>query len=148
VPIDCAPVRRFLLLSALAVVTAGCSDSVPGGKVVSPTPKTVIGAVALPWTGGSASAGAAVFSSAGCTACHTYTPAHATGTVGPDLDKLAALDQQQKGGPLPEFVYNSIVDPASRTVPGYQNGIMPATFGQTLKPKQLADLVAFLTKGS
>ena len=140
--------RRLLLLTALAVVAAGCSDSVPGGKVVSATPQTVIGKISLPWLGGSASAGDVVFHSAGCIACHTFVPAHATGTVGPDLDKLPALDKAQNGGPLEEFVYNSILDPASRTVPGYADGIMPATFGTTLKPKQLADLVAFLTKGT
>lgn len=131
----------------MAVIAAGCSDSVPGGKVVTPTPLTVVGTVALPWTGGNAAAGDAVFHSAGCISCHTFTPAHADGKVGPDLDKLPMLDAQQKGGPLAEFIYGSITDPASRRVPGYPNGVMPATFAQTLSAKQLADLVAFLAKG-
>jgi hypothetical protein len=140
-------VARLLLLAALAVVVAGCSDSVPGGKVVSPTPLTVIGTVATPWSGGVPAVGAATFHSAGCVACHTFTPAQATGKIGPDLDKLTTLDSSQHGGPLEEFIYNSIVDPASRHVPGYPSGVMPATFAQSLSPKQLAGLVAFLAKG-
>ena len=38
---------------------------------------------------GDPAAGKAVFASAGCAACHTFTPAGSTGTVGPNLDKLA-----------------------------------------------------------
>ncbi len=140
---------RLILLTALAVVVAGCSDSVPGGKVVTPTPVTVIGTVATPWSGGDAAAGAAVFTSAGCAACHTFTPAHSTGTIGPNLDKLPALYAAQSGqGGLEEFIYNSIIAPGSRKVPGYLSTVMPVTFGQSLKPKQLADLVAFLARGS
>lgn len=138
---------RPVLLVALALALAGCSDSLPGGKVTTPTPLTVIGAVTTPWSGGDAVDGLAVFRSAGCVACHTFAPAHSTGTVGPNLDTLAADDVSQKGGPLDEFIYNSIVDPAGHSVPGYKAGIMPSTFGQTLSHAQLADLVAFLAKG-
>jgi cytochrome c551/c552 len=143
-------VPRLILLTALAVVVAGCSDSVPGGKVVTPTPLTVIGTVATPWSGGDAAAGEAVFTSAGCAACHTFTPdPQAKGTIGPNLDKLPALYASQSGqGGLEEFIYNSIIAPSSRKVPGYLSTVMPQTFGQSLKPKQLADLVAFLARGS
>jgi cytochrome c551/c552 len=142
------PVARLLLLAAVAVVAAGCSDSVPGGKVVSPTPETVIGAVAEPWTGGNAAGGPAVFVSAGCGACHTFTPAHATGKVGPDLDELAAYAKHASQDSLPEYIYNAIAAPPAPYVPsGFPTNVMPTTFGQTLKAKQLADLVAFLAKG-
>ena len=139
---------RLVLLAALAVVAAGCSDSLPGGKVVTPTPVTVVGTVIKqPWTGGKPAAGLALFTSSGCSACHTFAAAHATGTVGPNLDKLPSYYAAVHGqGSLAEYVYNFIVAP--HAVPGYKAGIMPATFGQTLKPAQLADLVAFLTKGS
>src|SRR5262249_209319 len=36
--------------------------------------------------GGNATAGKAVFASAGCASCHTLKAAGATGTVGPNLD--------------------------------------------------------------
>lgn len=38
---------------------------------------------------GNPAAGAKAFASAGCAGCHTFTPAGATGKVGPNLDKLS-----------------------------------------------------------
>ena len=54
-------------------------------------------------------AGAAVFASAGCSGCHTLKAAHATGTVGPNLDDLqpSASDVESivksGGGAMPSF---------------------------------------------
>jgi mono/diheme cytochrome c family protein len=94
---------------------------------------------------GDVTAGKAVFTSAGCGACHTFTPAAAKGTVGPDLDKLpeaaAAANQE-----LPTFIQESIEDPNKVIAPGFQAGIMPPNGGATLTEKQLADLVAFLAQ--
>ena len=121
----------------------------PGGKVVTPTPDTVVGPVAKPPTvKADPAAGKAVFISAGCGACHTFKPAGTASKVGPDLDKLAAYAQKANQGSLAEFTKTSIVDPGAYVEAGYPAGIMPPTFGQTLKPQQLADLVAFLTQGS
>ena len=61
--------------------------------------------------GGSAasSAGLQVFESAGCGSCHTLAAAHATGTVGPNLDQLkpseslVALQVTHGGGAMPSF---------------------------------------------
>ncbi len=36
---------------------------------------------------GDPTAGAAIFAKAGCVGCHTLAAAHATGTVGPNLDQ-------------------------------------------------------------
>lgn len=52
-----------------------------------------------------AAAGAAVFKSSGCGACHTFAAAGATGKVGPDLDKLQpaypqVLAQVTNGGSI------------------------------------------------
>ncbi len=38
------------------------------------------------------------------------------------------------------------MNPGAYVESGYKN-IMPSTFGQNLSPQQLADLVAYLTKG-
>jgi mono/diheme cytochrome c family protein len=144
-------VRRLLLLVLLAVIAAGCSDTVPGGKkVVSPTPDTVVGTLPKPAAApkGDATAGKAVFSSSGCSACHTFKPAAATGKVGPDLDNLAAEAKQANQGTLEAFTLASITTPDAYIAPGFKAGIMPGTFGQSLSAQQLADLVAFLTQGS
>ena len=45
--------------------------------------------------GGSAAAGQAVFAANGCASCHTFKPANATGTIGPDLDKAPAPMRRQ-----------------------------------------------------
>jgi cytochrome c551/c552 len=96
---------------------------------------------------GNAEAGKAVFTSAGCGACHTFKAAASTGTVGPDLDKLQESATAAKAGSLPEFAHESIVDPNAYVAPGYAGGIMPGNFGSSLTPKQLDDLVAFLAQG-
>lgn len=102
---------------------------------------------------GNAAAGKAVFTSAGCAACHTYTPAASHGATGPDLDHLATDAKAANRGTLAQYVHESIVDPEAYIAPHCPSGpcpkgVMPATFGQTLKPQQIADLVAFLTKPS
>lgn len=89
---------------------------------------------------GSPAAGRAVFTSAGCGACHTFAPAGASGSVGPDLDE--ALQ-----GKDAEFIRQSIVDPNAEITQGFSAGVMPQNFGQELSPKQLDDLVAFLMSG-
>ncbi len=141
--------RRLLSLAALAVLAVGCSSGVPGGGkgVTTPTPQTVIGTLPNTTPVGNAAAGKAVFASAGCVACHTFTPAGSKGTVGPDLDKLAEYAKQANQGTLAQFVYSSIVDPGGYIAPGYPNA-MPGTFAQSLTAQQKADLVAFLTKSS
>jgi mono/diheme cytochrome c family protein len=88
---------------------------------------------------GKAPNGKIVFSAQGCASCHTFKPANATGTVGPDLD--TALKGKDAA-----FVHESIVDPNKVIAPGYQPNIMPQNFGQTLTPTQINDLVAFLTQ--
>ena len=55
--------------------------STPGGTSTTTTPTPSPAA-------GDATAGKAVFTSAGCVACHTLKDAASTGTVGPNLDQL------------------------------------------------------------
>src|SRR5215470_13465886 len=53
-------------------------------------------------------AGLSVFNQNNCASCHTLSTANATGTVGPDLDKLASYARQAHQ-PLEAFVHQSIV---------------------------------------
>jgi cytochrome c551/c552 len=98
-------------------------------------------------TGSSSAAGLSVFNSYGCSGCHTLTAAKATGTVGPNLDKLVAY-AKQAGQPLESFVHQSIVDPDAYIQPGYQKGIMPTDFAQKLNPGQLNAVVTFLVQSA
>ena len=76
---------------------------------------------------GGAASGKALFVSNGCDGCHTFKPAGAKGTVGPDLDKLPDL-ARQAGQPLEQFIHDSIVNPDAYVEPGYPKGVMPGTF--------------------
>jgi cytochrome c oxidase subunit 2 len=109
----------------------------------------------LSWTksqsrGGSTSAGGApsgkaLFASNGCDGCHTFKPAGAKGTVGPDLDKLPDF-ARQAGQPLEQFIRESIVNPDAYVQPGYPKGVMPGTFA-SLPAAQLDALVKYLQGG-
>jgi cytochrome c oxidase subunit II len=100
--------------------------------------------------GGGQQAGAQgkqLFTANGCGGCHTLADAGANGTVGPNLNKIAA-DAAKYGGQLKEnpqqYVLQSIKDPRAFTVPGFPKGVMPTTFGQQLNPQQLDALVKYL----
>jgi mono/diheme cytochrome c family protein len=97
---------------------------------------------------GDPTAGKVVFAANGCAACHTFKPAAAAGTIGPNLDNLAADAQTANRGSLAQYTEESIVDPEAYVVPGFPANVMPKDFGRKLTKKQLADLVAFLTKPS
>jgi cytochrome c oxidase subunit 2 len=94
-----------------------------------------------------ASSGLAVFTKNGCAACHTLTAAKATGKVGPDLDTLSA-DAAKAGQPLNDFIKTSIIDPEAYIAPGYQGGIMPATFKSSITGPALDQLVQYLASST
>jgi cytochrome c551/c552 len=100
-------------------------------------------------TGGNAAAGKAVFAANNCASCHTFKPANATGTIGPDLDKAPSSDAKADNNmALAAFVKESIVNPDAYIAKGFSKGIMPTNFGTSLSSTQLADLVAFIVSGS
>jgi mono/diheme cytochrome c family protein len=135
--------RRALILVACGLALAGCS----GAKTVSPAPQTVEGTLpTTPQATGDPAAGKQLFTAQGCNSCHTFTPAGSKGTVGPDLDKLAA-DAQKAGQPLADYTQTSITDPNGYVVSGFPKGVMPTTYS-SLSDQQIADLVAFLTQKS
>ena len=134
--------RRALIVLGSALLLAGCGS----GKTLAPLPQTVVGTVQQTAQGNPA-AGKKVFAANGCASCHTYGPAGSHGTVGPNLDNLAADAKKANQGSLEEYVHTSIVDPNAYVAPGFQKGIMPPNFGTTLNGKQIDDLVAFLDQG-
>ena len=138
--------RRLAPLLGVSLLLAGCG----GERTVSPTAETVIGTVPTSTQAsvpaGDAKAGAKLFTAKGCDGCHVFTPAGSKGNIGPDLDKLAQYAKQANEDSLATFTFDSIKNPDSYVQPGYKSGLMP-NFGQTLSDKQIADLVAYLTKG-
>ena len=78
---------------------------------------------------GDATAGKAVFESAGCTACHTLSAAGSTGTVGPNLDDAK---------PSYELVVQRVT---------LGQGGMPS-FKDQLEPQQIADVAEFVSSSA
>ena len=124
------------LLCIAAIVAAGCSEGEVGA-----TPQTVEGTLpqqttpggnedlpALKLTG-DATAGKAVFESAGCTACHTLSAAGSTGTVGPNLDQAK---------PSSDLVVQRVT---------LGQGGMPS-FKDQLQPQQIADVAEFVSSSA
>lgn len=102
-------------------------------------------------TGTSPAAGKQVFTGVGgCGSCHTLAAAGTTGTAGPNLDQRLRTDcataqsKQIRGATLQQCIYNAIIKPYSYLPSGYTAGVMPNTFGQTLKPNEITGLVNFL----
>jgi mono/diheme cytochrome c family protein len=130
-------VRRLAPLVLVLVLAAGCSTSKPGEKIVLPLPTTIVGTVPkaqpvtvpLQYKGGDATAGKAVFTTVGCSGCHTLADANAHGTVGPNLDQLKP--------PLAKVIVQVINGGAA----------MPAFKGQ-LSVKQIADVSAYVVKAT
>jgi cytochrome c oxidase subunit II len=87
--------------------------------------------------------GKALFTSNGCIACHTLTAAGATGTVGPNLDKL---DEEPIPGnkPLEEYVRESIQNPSAYRRPGFAAQMPPFD----LPKDQLDALVKFVVESA
>jgi cytochrome c oxidase subunit 2 len=76
-----------------------------------------------------------------CGGCHTLADAGTNGTTGPDLDKVLK-------GKDAAFIRQSILKPDAVIAPGYQAGIMPKNYGDTLSPDELDALVTYLSKVS
>lgn len=92
-------------------------------------------------------AGRTLFDSTGCGACHTLADAGSTGAVGPELDDLAAQAAKyakQEGISPEEYVRQAIVEPGKFVVPGFDDGLMPATYGEQLSPAEVDTLVKYL----
>jgi cytochrome c oxidase subunit 2 len=116
-----------------------------GDKFISWTKSQQGGGGATGAGGVAGPSGKALFVSNGCDGCHTFKPAGAKGTVGPDLDDLRQA-AQTAGQPLEQFIRQSIVDPNAYVAPGYQKGVMPETFSSL--PKQQLDALVKYLEGS
>jgi cytochrome c oxidase subunit 2 len=72
-----------------------------------------------------------------CASCHTLADAAATGTTGPNLDEV-----------IPDMsdaeIKQSITDPDAKIAEGFQPGIMPPNYGETLSEEQVDALVKYL----
>ena len=119
----------FFVAMLAAVLIFGKEKSEAAGEGHETTTTTAQTTTAAPSATGDATAGKAVFASAGCASCHTLKDAGSHGTIGPDLDQLKP--------------------PEARIVTQVENGggPMPAFKGQ-LSAKQIQDVAAYVFTAS
>ena len=135
--------------SATVVRTVTAAGSTSAGTTTSAATTTSSATTTSGGGGGNAAAGKSVFAANGCASCHTFQPAGSNGTIGPNLDTAPAASAKEDGNmALAAFIKQSIVDPNAYIAKGYTKGLMPTTFGSSLSPTQLNDLVAFIVSGT
>jgi cytochrome c oxidase subunit 2 len=77
--------------------------------------------------------------STACGACHTLADAGTNSQTGPELDKVLK-------GKDAAFIRTSILKPDAEIAKGFQGGIMPKDYGDTLSKEELDALVEYLGK--
>ena len=125
-------VALVLILGALGLVGAGCGGDDDSSGTPATTAETATGGGETTTGGGEtgdAANGKAVFASAGCGSCHTYSKAGSSGSIGPNLDDLA-----------PSF------DTVVRQVTN-GGGAMPP-FKDQLSEQEIRDVAAFVSGSS
>lgn len=143
---DAQDVAAYVASVAGVAAVGATTQATTTTAAPQPPPMTTTEATTTASGGGSAALvaqGKQVFATAGCASCHTLKDAGATGTVGPDLDKLSAY-AKQAGKPLEAFVRESIEDPNAYIQPGYPKGVMPVFKGQ-LTPAEIEAVVTYVS---
>lgn len=121
--------KKVLAAALLTVALAACGGG--GGSGSS--------------SGGSAANGKTVFTgTGGCIVCHTVQGV-STGTIGPELSKIATVAATRKPGMDAEaYIRESLTSPSAYVVQGFPDGQMPADLGTRLTKQQFDDLVAYM----
>jgi cytochrome c2 len=138
----------FFIAMMSAVIVFGREKKIPVAQAAPPAASAPSSGGKLtsgPYANGDATVGKTVFAGAGgCGACHTLTAAGTKGTIGPNLDQIAAYAQKAHQG-LEQFIASAITKPPAAYVPpGFPTNVMPTTFATSLTAKDIAGLVAFI----
>lgn len=74
-----------------------------------------------------------------CASCHTLADAGSSSPIGPNLDdSLEGRDA--------EYIRRGIVEPSADIPSGFEAGIMPPNYDETLQPEEIDALVEYLTR--
>ncbi|MBP7601225.1 MAG: c-type cytochrome [Thermoflexales bacterium] len=146
-PLAFAPAGRHVGLSAIlrlyqpepyaapVPTPAPVVDSEPGVL-----PKTAAGLPA-----GNAARGKTLFATNACSSCHAIAKDQTL--VGPSLYGIwNTAATREPGVAAKDYVFESILTPNKFVVNGFAQGLMPASFAQSLTTQQLADLIAYMEK--
>ncbi len=122
----------FIASDGRIVPASGPDCDPPPGADVEPTPTFT----PIP-VGGGPTGGAGLFIANGCATCHTLASVpQARANVGPDLTGIGAQS--------PDYIRESIINPGAVITEGYEDGLMPINFAETIPESDLNALVDFL----
>lgn len=132
--------------------TALPPEQYPGPTECAANPECVAGLgttqeIAAQLPAGDAENGATLYAQNACSACHVggLSAPDLAGTVARvEAERLTAEPFASAGWTLDEYLVTSIIYPNHFVVDGYNSGLMPATFGQSLNLQQLADIIAYI----
>lgn len=167
-----SPITPTLAVPTTALPTAppGATPTPIPATVTAPAPtateapvpaaRETPAASATPTSGlrGDPAHGARLFASLPCSSCHDITRPFPGGDICPNLGNIASEaerivrlpEYRGRATNAAEYIRESILNPNAYIVPGEQyrtadgQSVMPKTFGQTLTPSEIDDLVAFL----
>lgn len=87
--------------------------------------------------------GEQVATSAGCVGCHRLDDSNTV--VAPTWNNVASTATARVAGESPAlYLYESITAPNAFVVNGYNGGVMPQTYKDTLSAQDIVDIVAYL----
>src|SRR5260221_7403700 len=128
------------LLVACSAVPAPATTTPPAPATLAPESLEALQADEAALPPGDAAAGKALFSAAGCVACHSLAPG--VRIVGPSLAGGAGRAATRKTGYGAQlYLYESITHPNAYVVDGFPSGVMPQDFKTRLQPHDLSDLI-------
>ncbi|HQV28099.1 MAG TPA: c-type cytochrome [Thermoflexales bacterium] len=148
VPLAFAPEGRHVSLAAILRLY----QPEPFAAAPTPTPQPIVDSEpgVLPKTAaglpaGNAARGKTLFASNACSSCHAI--ARDQVLVGPSLYGVwNTAATREPGVATKDYMFESILAPNKFVVNGFAQGLMPASFAQSLTTQQLADLLAYMEK--
>ena len=136
-PLAIGPVAStgvFVVLAATVLVAVGIGQGSPPRQPEVSAAVVARELTALEHASATVKRGQELFSSHGCSDCHTIASGGYTGQLGPRLD----------GEPLPAAAVKAFIANPPRGIPGFEAGLMPENFTQRLPAADIRDISAYV----
>ena len=134
-----------LVIAVLGLIACGESEAATATAAATAEPPAVESVETAAPAAGDAERGRAVAQANGCVACHSQD-----GSVGVGPSWQGLLGSQEKladGGSVTvddAYLRESILDPDAKITDGFQAGLMPKTFADSLSESDVNDLIALI----
>ena len=124
----------FVVLAATVLVAVGVGQGSPPHQPAVSAAAVARELTALEHASATVKRGQMLFSSHGCSDCHTIAAGNYTGQLGPRLD----------GEPLPAAAVMAFIANPPKGIPGFEAGLMPENFTHRLPAADIRDISAYV----